>query len=121
MLGGGMRQTGMLAAAALYALDHHRDRIADDHANARLLAEGLARLPGVACAAGQVETNIVNFELARHDAKRFSAEAARQGVRVNAIAAQQLRAVTHLDVSRDEITTALERLARVCDQLDASA
>jgi len=117
MLGGGMRQTGVLAAAALYALDHHRQRLADDHANARALAEGLARIPGVTCAVAQVETNIVNFALDRIDAKHFSAEAGLLGVRVNAIAVQQLRAVTHLDVSREDVTRALERLARVCQQL----
>ena len=121
MLGGGMRQTGVLAAAALYALDHHRQRLADDHRNARSLAEGLARLPGVSCGVAQVETNIVNFDLARVDAKRFCAEAALQGVRVNAIAARQVRAVTHLGISSEDISGALGRLARACERLAASA
>jgi threonine aldolase len=117
MLGGGMRQAGLLAAAALYALEHHRERIADDHENAKLLANGLSRLPGVTCDVSRVETNIVNFELSGMDAKRFATEAAGHGVRINAIAERQLRAVTHLDVSREGVHLALEHLARVAEQL----
>jgi threonine aldolase len=111
MLGGGMRQVGVLAAGALYALDHQRERLADDHANARLLAEGLAALPGVVCSPDLVETNIVNFELPAGDAAHFVAAAAADGVRLSAFSAHALRAVTHLDVSRAEISAALVRLA----------
>jgi threonine aldolase len=110
MLGGGMRQAGVLAAAGLHALDHNRERLADDHAHARLLAQELSRIPGVACAPDQVETNIVNFELPQLDAARFVAAAAAQGVKLNAIAANRLRAVTHLDVSRQDVLDAVERL-----------
>ena len=116
MLGGGMRQAGVLAAAALYALEHHVARLADDHAHARLLAEGLLRLPGVRCAASDVQTNIVNFELSGLPASRFVAEAGKHGVRLNAIGPQAVRAVTHLDVSRADVDTALERLADVLAQ-----
>ncbi|MFI5308392.1 MAG: low-specificity L-threonine aldolase [Polyangiales bacterium] len=112
MLGGGMRQAGVLAAAALYALDHNRERLADDHANARLLATGLSRIAGVACDGAQVETNIVNFDLPGKDARRFAIEAASRGVRLNAIGPSRLRAVTHLDVSEQDIRTALEHLAQ---------
>lgn len=111
MLGGGMRQAGVLAAGALYALDQHRERLAVDHTNARLLAEGLSALPGVVCAPERVETNIVNFELPAGDAARFVANAAAQGVRLSAFSAHALRAVTHLDVSRADISEALVRLA----------
>jgi threonine aldolase len=117
MLGGGMRQAGLLAAAALYALEHHRARFAEDHDNARLLAGGLSRIAGVTCDVARVETNIVNFELARIDAKRFAAEAARRDVRINAIAAHQLRVVTHLDVSRAQILRALDLLAQLTADL----
>jgi len=110
MLGGGMRQAGVLAVAALYALDHQRARLADDHANARALARGLSELPGVTCDLSRVETNIVNFDLPGRDARRFAAEAASRGVRLNAIAPERLRAVTHLDVSADDIREALARL-----------
>src|SRR5262249_59904960 len=65
MLGGGMRQVGILCAAALYALEHHRARLADDHANARRLAAGLAGVAGVRLDADKVETNIVIFEVER--------------------------------------------------------
>ena len=62
-IGGAMRQAGIIAAAGLYALDHHVERLAEDHANARLLAEGLAQIPGVAIDPASVETNIVWFEV----------------------------------------------------------
>jgi threonine aldolase len=111
MLGGGMRQVGVLAAAALYALEHHRARIADDHAHARQLVQGLAALPGVVCDLAHVETNIVNFDLPGLDAARFASAAAAAGVRLNAIGPHRLRAVTHLDVSGQDIAVAITRLA----------
>jgi threonine aldolase len=104
-LGGAMRQAGIIAAAGLYALDHHVDRLAEDHARARRLAEGLAALPGVHLDAGGVETNIVVFDVP--DAPAFSAALARRGVRVGAIGPRRLRAVTHLDVDDDGIERAL--------------
>jgi threonine aldolase len=117
MLGGGMRQVGVLASAALYALDHHRDRLATDHENARSLAEGLAAIPGFVCAPHAVETNIVNFEIPGRDAARFVVSAAKQGVLLNPIGAHALRAVTHLDVSRAAIDDALTRFARASAEL----
>jgi threonine aldolase len=103
MLGGGMRQAGILAAAALYALDHNVARLADDHANARRLADGLAGVAGVRIDADKVETNIVIFEVISGSAGLTAAEVARRtesaaGVRLHAIAPTRLRAVTHLDV-----------------------
>jgi threonine aldolase len=117
MLGGGMRQAGVLAAAALHALDHHLSRLADDHTHARALAEGLNGIRCVSCAPERVETNIVNFDVSGMDAARFAAEAARLDLRLNAIAPTRLRAVTHLEITRADVTTALERFTRVAAAL----
>ena len=102
MLGGGMRQAGLLAAAGLYALDHNLDRLAQDHANARLLAEGLADLAAVHLNVADVETNIVIFDLVntRHNARSLAAEARSRGLLIGAIGEARVRLVTHLDVSR---------------------
>jgi threonine aldolase len=113
MLGGGMRQVGVLCAAAWYALDHHFTRLAEDHANARRLAEGLAAMPGIALDPSQVETNIVIFELESIDAKEFVQRSAAAGIRMNAIGPKRIRAVTHLDVSANDIERALSALASV--------
>ncbi|QIX28641.1 low specificity L-threonine aldolase [Nocardioides sp. JQ2195] len=104
-MGGGMRQVGILAAAGLHALDHHVERLADDHANARVLAEAVGVDP-----AG-VATNIVVVE--RADAPGLVAAAAEQGVRISAVGPTTLRLVTHLDVTRDDA----ERAARVLSRL----
>ncbi len=106
-LGGAMRQAGVLAAAGLYALEHHVDRLADDHANARRLAEGLAAL-GFPIEA-EPQTNMVMFPVS--DPKRFQEQTRALGVWINPIDAQRFRAVTHLDVSAPDIEDALERLA----------
>jgi threonine aldolase len=106
MLGGAMRQAGIIAAAGLHALDHHVERLAEDHANARALAEGLAEIPGVAIDAATVETNIVIIEVA--DAAAFCDGMLAAGVRVGPLDARRVRAVTHLDVDRAGIESALE-------------
>lgn len=118
MLGGGMRQAGVLAAAALHALEHNRERVAEDHVNARQLAAGLSSVPGVRCDAGSVETNIVNFELPGRSAARYVAAAAEHGVRLNAAGPERLRAVTHLGVGSADIARALEGLQLACRALD---
>jgi threonine aldolase len=102
-MGGGMRQAGVLAAAGLYALEHHTKRLAEDHANARRLAEGLAALPGVGVT--PPETNIVIFR--RADAPAWAARLRTRGVLVGDIGGDSLRAVTHLDVSAQDIDRAL--------------
>jgi threonine aldolase len=99
MMGGALRQAGIVAAAGLYALDHHVERLAEDHANARALAEGLAELPGVEIDPAAVETNIVIFAVA--DAPAFCAALGAAGVDMGALDARRVRAVTHLDVDRD--------------------
>jgi threonine aldolase len=113
--GGAMRQSGILAAAALHALDHHVERLADDHANARLLALSLAEIPGIAIDPGTVETNLVFFDVAgtRLPAARLVAELAARGVQMGAFGESTIRAVTHLDVSRDDILRAVDTLRAV--------
>jgi threonine aldolase len=115
MFGGAMRQSGILAAAGLWALDHNLDRLAEDHANARLLAERLAGLPGVELDLATVQSNIVIFRLAANmpDAAMIVTRAAEIGVLVSAFAERTVRAVTHLDVTRDECRRAGDLLAQV--------
>ncbi len=108
MLGGAFRQSGIVAAACLYALDHHVDRLAEDHSHARLLAEGLASLPGVQLDPASVETNIVIFEV--EDAPALVSRIADR-VELQAFGAHRVRAVTHLDVSREDVERALDAFA----------
>lgn len=108
--GGAMRQAGIVAAAGLYALEHHVERLADDHERARRLARGLSELPGIAVDAERVETNIVIFDVgaAGLSGDAFAERAlARQGVRFSVIGPTTVRAVTHLDVPPDGIERAL--------------
>jgi threonine aldolase len=107
-----MRQVGVLCAAALYALEHHVERLAEDHDNAARLARGLAELRGVSIDLSSVQTNIVAFDVLSMTAAECVSKAAEEGVRLNAIGPSRLRAVTHLDVSRADIDAALQRFAR---------
>jgi threonine aldolase len=108
MLGGAFRQSGIVAAACLYALDHNVERLAVDHSNAQVLARGLAELPGVRIDVGAVETNIVLFDV--DDAPGLVARLADR-VELQAFGAHRVRAVTHLDVSRADVERALEAFA----------
>jgi threonine aldolase len=111
MWGGGMRQSGLLAAAARYALTHHRERIADDHANARRFAEKLSGAPGITVDVAAVETNIVIVEVdPRLTGEGVAAAAREQGVALSTWGPHKLRAVTHMDVSRADVEVAAERL-----------
>ena len=110
-MGGGMRQVGILAAAGLHALDHHVDRLADDHAHARLLAEACGVDPAT------VDTNIVVVE--RSDAAAFVAAAAEQGVRVATVGPTAVRMVTHLDVSAED-AAARPPSCRACNSVFGS-
>lgn len=105
MLGGAMRQAGVVAAAASYALDHHVERLADDHARARRLAEGLAAIDGIAVDPDAVETNIVLFEVA--DSRRFASEMAARDVSVGSIDQRRGRAITHIDIDDKAIERAI--------------
>jgi threonine aldolase len=105
MWGGALRQAGIVAAAGLYALDHHVERLADDHANARTLAYGLAEIDGVELDPERVSTNIVVFGVP--DAPAFCAALEDAGVRMSALGPQTVRAVTHLDVDAAGIEQAI--------------
>jgi threonine aldolase len=111
MWGGAMRQSGIVAAACLYALDNHIERLAEDHENARILADGLAQIPGVTIDPSRVETNIVIFQL--EDAVKTSAELRDAGVQLTRMDTRWMRAVTHLDVDRSGIERALEIFRQV--------
>ena len=112
--GGAMRQSGILAAAALYALDHHLERLAEDHANARMLAELIDGVRGVRVVSP--ETNIVMVELPEHIGAASVVAAARErGVLVGLWSPTRLRAVTHLDVGASDVRRAGETLARVLE------
>jgi threonine aldolase len=102
-MGGGMRQVGILAAAGLHALDHHVERLADDHANARVLAEAVGVDPAT------VETNIVVAQ--RADAPGFVARAREDGVLISAVGPTAVRLVTHLDVTEADARQAAKVLA----------
>src|SRR3954447_9165973 len=114
MWGGSLRQAGIIAAAGLYALDHNVDRLAEDHANARVLADGLAELPGTELEPADVETNIVVFGF--RDSAALIAQLEREGVLMSSVGPDRVRAVTHLDVDRTDIDTALTTIRRVIDQ-----
>jgi threonine aldolase len=107
-MGGAMRQAGIIAAGGIYALRHHVKRLAEDHANARRLAEGLATLPGVALDPATVETNLVFFDLTGAiDAPGAVQGLLARGIRMGALGPQTIRAVTHLDVSAADIDKTL--------------
>ena len=118
MFGGAMRQAGILAAAGLYALEHNLSRLTEDHAHARLIAEGVARIRGVRLDLATVQSNIVIFHMEEGaaDAATIAARAKELGVLVSVFGARKLRAVTHLDVSQDDCRNAAEILARVIER-----
>jgi threonine aldolase len=108
-MGGAMRQAGIIAAGGVFALRHHVKRLAEDHANARRLAEGLAALPSVRIDPGDVETNLVFFDLTGPlDAPTVVERLLARGVRMGAMSARTIRAVTHLDVSAAQIEQTLD-------------
>lgn len=104
MFGGAMRQIGILAAAGLYALEHHVERLAEDHANAKLLAQMLADIPGIILEPATVETNIIWFNLTADvlDATALAKAAQERGVFLSASGKRSLRAVTHLNITQDD-------------------
>jgi threonine aldolase len=109
-----MRQSGIVAAAGIYALEHNVERLAEDHANARAIAERLAQVDGVAVDLERLETNIVVFRLAKgaRDAATVTERAAERGVLVFAFGPRTLRAVTHLDVGAGDCRRAADVLAQ---------
>jgi threonine aldolase len=121
MLGGGMRQSGVIAAAGIVALERMVDRLAEDHANARALAEALARRPGIRLDLASVQTNIVIFHVdlkAGPDASVRATQAlvagcAARKVKVHAISPTSIRCVTHKDVDAEDIGRAVDALAEI--------
>jgi threonine aldolase len=107
-LGGGMRQTGILAAAGLVALDTMVDRLADDHANARTLAEGLAELPGISCDLSRVQTNLVYFDVAKFSGAQFQEACRQRGLLSEASGPRRIRFVTHNGITAADVQSALE-------------
>ena len=112
-LGGGMRQVGVLAAAGLIALDKMIDRLAEDHANARTLAEGLAELPGVRCDLSRVQTNLVFFNLENMTAPFFADACATDGLLSEWMGPRRMRFVTHYGIGAEDIQSAL----KICEEV----
>ena len=110
-----MRQAGILAAAGLYALDNNIARLVEDHANARAIASVLTKVRGIRLDMGTVQSNIVIFHMeeSKPDAATIAARAKEAGVLVSVFGARKLRAVTHLDVTRDECAHAADILAEI--------
>ena len=113
--GGAMRQSGILAAAGLYALNHNVARLADDHANARVIAERIAQLPGIRIDLSTVRSNIVIWEMAPGalDAPTLVAKAKTADILISGVGPRSVRAVTHMDVSREQCRHAADILAEI--------
>ncbi|MDE2474229.1 MAG: PLP-dependent transferase [Alphaproteobacteria bacterium] len=115
MFGGAMRQAGIIAAAGIYALDHNIGRLSEDHANARLIAEAICDAPGVRLDIKTVQSNIIIVNLAESapDADEIALRARKSGVLLSVFGPKKLRAVTHLNVSRNDCARAAETLVQV--------
>ncbi len=114
MLGGGMRQAGIIAAAGIVALERMVDRLAEDHVNARTLAEGVAALPGVRIDLGSVQTNIVIFQVDRPGGvAELAAGCAARKVKIHAMSSAAVRCVTHKDVDAEDIARALDAFREI--------
>jgi threonine aldolase len=115
VLGGGMRQAGVLAAAGIVALEEMIDRLADDHANAGKLAKGLAEIPGLSIDPAMIKTNIVYFETIREDVTEdeLVARLAKEGIKISAMGPRLLRAVTYYQISGEDIDYALQAFSKV--------
>jgi threonine aldolase len=115
MFGGGMRQVGILAAAGIYAIDRHFERLAEDHENAKRLALGLKEIKGISIDQEPVETNIIIFNVSGTGKTPAQVRDAmkREKVLMNAVSPSQIRLLTHLDVTREDIETALKAFRKV--------
>jgi threonine aldolase len=115
VLGGGMRQAGVLAAGALYALDHHVERLAEDHLNARRLAQGIRQIENIRLMSDQIDTNMIFFRVdpAWGTAEEFSEKLKKHGLLMLATSPTNIRAVTHLDVNAAAVDRAVEIIKSV--------
>ena len=116
MFGGTMRQTGILAGAALHALDHHVNRLQEDHANAKRLASELNNIDGLTCNAENTDTNLVFFDIDKilGDGPSLCRMLWENGVLAESLDAQRIRFVTHLGVSESDIERAIQITADTC-------
>lgn len=130
MLGGGMRQAGIIAAAGIVALEEMMERMAEDHANARIFAEGLTAIPGINVDLTKVQTNIVYFDVDVEDdsgemysgpAGRFVEAMRERDVLLNGSGGRSVRAVTHYGISADDVRQAIAAVADVMQQLPIAA
>jgi threonine aldolase len=114
VFGGAMRQVGMLAAAVDYALDHHIDRLAEDHANAQILAGAVRDCPGLSLPAPKVHTNILWINVAAElgGSKEFAGVLRERGILVSVDHPKRIRCCTHLDVSKADVERAADELRR---------
>ncbi|WP_369275935.1 low specificity L-threonine aldolase [Streptomyces sp. R11] len=119
MLGGTLHQSGIAAAAGLHALDHHIERLAEDHVNARLIGEALAEVPGVTIDLDRLETNIIVFDVP--DAVAVAKHALEAGVKVLPFGPHRIRACTHLDVSREDCQRAANVLTAAISSCTSAA
>jgi threonine aldolase len=115
--GGAMRQAGIIAAGAVYALNHHVERLAEDHENAQILVKGLAQIEGITVEL--VETNLIFFDVSGLGitAEAFNARLMEHGLRVSTLGDTRARAVTHLDVTRSQVEEALQIMRRVAGDI----
>jgi len=113
LLGGGMRQAGIIAAGALYALENHRDRLKDDHTNARNLAIGISKLAGIDVNPDDVETNILIFRVTSMPAQEFAERLFKKGVRVIAVGKDKIRVVTNLHFTGEDIEKVVDVISQV--------
>lgn len=116
-MGGGMRQAGIVAAGALHALKHHRERLAEDHQNAKLLAKGLVDIPGIEIMPEAVETNIVRINLSQPNASEWITSLKLQGVGVVPLGNSAIRAVANMRVSEQDILRAIEAFQKCAQNL----
>jgi threonine aldolase len=116
MYGGTMRQSGILAGAALFALDNHLERLQEDHDNAKKLAFGLNSIDGISCDAETTDTNLVFFDITKMlgDGASLCRKLRERGVLAEALDSQRIRFVTHLDVTSDEVERAIQITADIC-------
>ena len=116
-----MRQAGIIAAAGIYALDHHIERLKEDHQNAKRLALGLTEIQGVSINPEEVETNILIFDVAGTEMTPLQVRDTikKEGVLIHAVGKTQIRLVTHLDVSKEDIETALKAFKKVLSRIQS--
>ena len=121
LVGGAMRQSGVIAAAALWALEHNVERLPEDHANARRLGAALAEMPHVGMDAAGIDSNLVFFNLVGINGDEFRARLTEAGVLCSGTGPQRVRMVCHLDVSAADIDVAIDRIAAVLESMPVAA